>query len=1088
MDKYTIQEAAKYFGIPEHTVYLWVRKNRLIPLPRKSKKPSCKIYLSKDTLDEFMKENELEISFHKNKVPEGYLTTDLVAEQLGVNRHDISHWIRQGRFKNVKKSGVPRGASGYYLIPKQSVIDYEAHIKNLQQNYVKTKEATKILGITQGTLLRWEKTGIISTGISWLEDKYFKSEDINNFKMKLDAENKMITLKEAESMLNIPSAKIVDLIDSNKLKNSIKGKRKLITKDDFDHFVLDNQWLITYYQTGSIPAGYYSSSMLAERYNEPQLEIVRWINQGRFKDVKKFGATSNTLSFFVVPESSVLEYENHLHNLSENYAKSDQAKDMLGMSQSTIGNWLKDGKLPGSVMWLDAWYIPLETIDKLIKTQTLKTQLLTFRKACSLLKTTRKTINKWIEHGLLKVIIVDSKKYLDIREVESFTKDAVSIPSIKDHGTTEKPDEFLTVNDVALRLQISNNSASLLFRQGVLGTIVKCRVNSRVVNTVQEEHLKLYMESLEIPEDYMSTKEAAVYLGGILYNTVCGFVNQGYFPHAIKKGKKYYIPKNDLDEYMRKKAVSKLPTKRKKKNRTNKISPSLQIASASPPTKSTLLKQLLQDITLMETPPFLSKTKALFLEYSSIRISSLNGRISSLKGECGRIKKTFQTIILGLPTEASSLSDEDIEKLLQNNSYPVGHRTFVNWFFQFVFQKMGVSKKRSFVISPTSTKDHNKEIYPPEIYLQYLSYAKEIDLHVPEAIKSQEYANMWLFTIMHLMDAWRPSDIVNNLPPISTEDLQIEGMDWLLSNELSIDQAQIIINQVYIKTRHSSASKTNALLTFLVPLDFVQSAGTAFLICELHRREYEEPFLLQTLLTENHNARKPNKRHLNFFKFNSKLLDFRSLVMIRSTMTYLFNSIVEGSPDPELALTYTQNARSHVKEDSTAVYIQATNYDGSLNRVALHLFKRGHFGWLFNTLIKLMVKDKDIYQTIEDRTSQLMEFRTQFTPSEIENWAAYLRRIQSKRQPIIGNLRKLSQGTIREMIGQILRGEKPARHENGQCLTYPTCETPTLRSCYYCGYFIPQLYLLIHVKHELDRLITSIETTQNVHIVQRCEC
>lgn len=52
-------------------------------------------------------------------------------------------------------------------------------------------------------------------------------------------------------------------------------------------------------------------------------------------------------------------------------------------------------------------------------------------------------------------------------------------------------------------------------------------------------------------------------------------------------------------------------------------------------------------------------------------------------------------------------------------------------------------------------------------------------------------------------------------------------------------------------------------------------------------------------------------------------------------------------------------------------------------------------------------------------------------------------------------------------------------------VTYPTCIKPNLRSCYYCENFIPQTYLLIHTKHEFNRLIQSIEQSPHEAIIRR---
>lgn len=450
-------------------------------------------------------------------------------------------------------------------------------------------------------------------------------------------------------------------------------------------------------------------------------------------------------------------------------------------------------------------------------------------------------------------------------------------------------------------------------------------------------------------------------------------------------------------------------------------------------------------------------------------------------------KKCFERIVTKLPAECYLMTDETIQSILSDKQLLISHRILANWFFQFVDSKLGnEDRKKRFIIEPNANRNMSEfEVYSPEIYQEYILHTKKTEMHIPHATRSQYYANMWLFSIMHLIDTWRPSDIVNNLPAVDLDGIKIEGLDWFLNNELSREQAQIIINQVYLKIRGSIVSKNSALLPFLVPPEFVLPTGTAFVICELHRRENEQKYLLETLITINYNARKPNKKHLKFFKENERLIDFKSLPMNRSTMTYLFNSIVSESPDPELALTYTQQTRSHEKESSTAVYIKSTNYDGSIGNVSLNLLYRGHFGWLYNTLIRLMFEDTDITHSMNDRTNLIMDFRKEFSPTQIENWSLFLQNMEHKKEVILHKLLGLSNEDIKGMIGAIYKGEMPSREEHGQCLTFPNCEKPNLNSCFSCEYFIPQVYVLIYIKHEIERLFSSLESSRNQTVLKR---
>ena len=44
--------------------------------------------------------------------------------------------------------------------------------------------------------------------------------------------------------------------------------------------------------------------------------------------------------------------------------------------------------------------------------------------------------------------------------------------------------------------------------------------------------------------------------------------------------------------------------------------------------------------------------------------------------------------------------------------------------------------------------------------LAYYSYVRDVDLHIEQAIQSRDYAVTWLYVLMHVIDAWRPSDII----------------------------------------------------------------------------------------------------------------------------------------------------------------------------------------------------------------------------------------------------------------------------------------------------------------------------------------
>lgn len=355
------------------------------------------------------------------------------------------------------------------------------------------------------------------------------------------------------------------------------------------------------------------------------------------------------------------------------------------------------------------------------------------------------------------------------------------------------------------------------------------------------------------------------------------------------------------------------------------------------------------------------------------------------------LSSTFKLIIAALPNQIEKLTDNNRNEIVKNDEIPTHYRKRFLHFYRYCSGFLDMASKTDIFITKKDKDQEIKDIYTPEMYEKYINHVKQVKVHIPYAIKGKSYCHMWLYTIMLLTDAWRPTDIVTQLPHIDIEEIGITQYNWFENNSISPIQCQKIISQVYLKTKNLEVSKTGALLNFIVQPDMVECMATALVISELHRREYKDEVLLRTFLVGRPpNVSSPNKKHLNFFNQCSELREFSAHKLIRSTMTYLFYSTVEDDGEnAEIAIELLQRMRSHESPNTAAIYVSLTNKDGSINRVSLNLFKRGHFGWLYNYLISTVFEKHNISTNLEERTKIIQELRNEMTPTEVENWAMY---------------------------------------------------------------------------------------------------
>lgn len=573
-------------------------------------------------------------------------------------------------------------------------------------------------------------------------------------------------------------------------------------------------------------------------------------------------------------------------------------------------------------------------------------------------------------------------------------------------------------------------------------------------------------------EGLIKISEAAKILD-VCIETVSLYIRKGMVKKSVKVGRNIYICMEEINKVRKERELNRVKSR----------------------TKEEVIAEYASFINGVSVRNEHKKTFKLYKKFGLAKLNATEGRISNIRRTLSYVIRLYEDILTKLKGEIFSVSEESVELILKNQKYSNPFRELFLKFIKYAFANSNLELPREYMLSrkvKLSNKDINDERYSPETYQAYYLHTKNTQ-HISAAITSREYSNMWVFVTMLLTNAWRPSDIIYEMPRIDLELVGIADFAWFQSNVLTLENCNLIIQQLYLKLTNAVASKTSTVLNFMVVPTMIEALANACVISELHARKLEnlgeyEVKLLGSFINQNtlETNTLGNKKHKKFFGKNIQLEDFRSRKLQNSTITYLFLGISENQESVELSLEMPAWMRSHKSIETTATYIKLTNKDGTLDRVSINLYDRGHFGWLYNYMIQFAYKNLKYTQNIEQRTETIIDLKKEFTPLELEDWSKELLNRTEKQTNVIFKLNQLDEDYLKQLIIKIFKGEMPARDTTGQCLNFPSCNYPNRKLCVGCEFHIPQLYqFLFEIKVEFFRLIDAIEKSTSSLLIKR---
>ena len=1095
----SISELSELYTIPKFQFYRWLNNGSI----KAEKTPSKKWIILEEDFNEFIL-----------RLPKNLENLTKLSLIYGVSNYKLKQLINENVFKSAQKIN-----NIWYIEVKEIEVYFESGAENL----VSLSEMTQVLQLPLDYLQFFALMGEFKCAnlikrqwkVSFNEVKeYFNNYEINNKYVESD-----ITPKEFSELLNISEKKLRYYIEKNYIPGVYRIKNSIFLKSIHAYKYLE---FIEY-----LKINYCTAIVAAEIVNTTNERLYILIKEGFFPNSIKF------LTKWYIQKSDIEKFINPSSNESDSLFTLEEVSELIGKSYKSIQSLVQENAFFEVELIRGRKYLRQSVIDQYLSDQVESKAryegLITVKEASEITNLTPHLISRRINNGVFKTANkINNIWYINRAEIE----DLLNSGYFKNDAIGK---EFISLIDLNKNLKkINPNFIGYINKESFEETFFKR--SRHYIRTEVAENI-INAEKNIMTNQYITLKKFKEIIANINpeFN---GTISVETFKTAKKINKRWHIQKNEIEDILTKPIFSSsfsekylsLIQAEKKYNLTNnnlftliknnevlyinlEIINKFFIEDASLElylenhknkkvnfTKMDLYEKLCTNINAVSlNSTYFSDNRKLFLEFSLIKIQATRGRPKNWNLVYSRLNRIYLDIISKIKIKMIDCKSEDMLSMLQSYKGGRSSHDLAFKFLQYVYNKYNkiLENKMRVNFKPEFKKFGIDDIYTPQEYYIWQDYLNQIDKHVPIALKSREYSNIWVYLIMLMSNSWRPSDIVRLIPRIEIKNLNIISLDWFIDNQLSNEQIKEVVDQLNMLLIGERASKTEEFLNYITPIFYLNSFITAIVISELHLRNKKESrlieknFQLSSLYIGETNltiglVSVLDTEHKKFIS-HDELPYFSATKMRSSTITYLFNYIQDvDSEAMELAVDMTQWLRAHKSANTTAIYIKAINKDGDINRISLNLFERGHFGWMYNFIIRLAFNDSKETHTLEERTIKISKLKNKLSTLELELLAMEDLCTDNRFKSAIKHLQNMSQSDLKWLLQNIFSNRMPSKDGNGQCIVYNNCEFENRTTCFGCPYFIPHIQSLISdATTEFKRLISTIRNQRSTHLIIR---
>ncbi|WP_342566737.1 hypothetical protein MKY09_11785 [Psychrobacillus sp. FSL K6-4046] len=453
----------------------------------------------------------------------------------------------------------------------------------------------------------------------------------------------------------------------------------------------------------------------------------------------------------------------------------------------------------------------------------------------------------------------------------------------------------------------------------------------------------------------------------------------------------------------------------------------------------------------------------------------------SLKKITLKYLRVLEVLASQLTKELMEYTDLELKPLFE--SFPKNLTSRFTQFLDYCKEKVDCAFSGDYVFKKTLNGDED-EAYTKEEWKMLILHVLDVNKHFENAVENREYANTWLFCLLHFSLAWRRSDLFS-FKSISLDIVGIDDFEWFNEHTFRLEDAQNILKTVGRSMQEYLSRKNKRKSVYVVPFIFEVPTALAFILSELHRKKENAK---SEILVKNISDK-------NIYDFFGKdLPKFKNRKSNKSLMTYGWETAVKNGKGA-LAYWLSGFSRSHthniaMPNSITQVYLVTRNTDVDVEEMARHAFDRGIFGWQVKVMIDAINENEPM--SLEEMTTAITNINKEYSPVMINELSKFAVTRHEQSIALLKDLMKIPKQELKDKLKEISRLRSPSLLDHSQCLVgLENCpfkkevEYNLEMPCLGCKNRIDTNYILDIVNVKIFSLIERLKkTNQDEHITR----